>query len=147
MEPVQLSRLCFSFYVGVSRVRFKAPVPPGLRPWITGGWRPDRHPSPDGGWGRENRPVVCQPWVVRACRAGPERPLCGVTRRTPRRGARELKSPGRGLSIAWGRRPSGWAQGGRVPGLAPRGTPRGHGGPVGTYGLRSTTSRGVRALN
>ena len=109
--------------------------------------------------------MVYLPWVVHARRAGRERPYMelfevfpdagvgelkspgrsssiawerppyGVLRRAPRQGVRELKSPGRRLSIAWGWRPPGWGQGGRVLVLAPRGTPRGHCGSVGTYGL------------
>ena len=49
------------------------------------------------GWGRENCPTVCQPWVVRARRTAPARPLSGLLKGVPTSGARELKSLGNGF--------------------------------------------------
>ena len=60
------------------------------------------------GWGRENCPTVCQPWVVRARRAAPARPhLWGYSRGSPR-GRRGNLSPQVVVpsgTMAWGRRP------------------------------------------
>ena len=52
------------------------------------------------GWGRENCPTVCQPWVVRARRTAPARPHCwGLLKGVPTSGARELKSSGSGFLL------------------------------------------------